>query len=105
MNVGPTADDFNLKKFVDSIQDLPQEEQLERILGVISLVQPLALLQDLLDRGVRNASLFNAATALLKYHRIEINPLAAARPTHPVGALLHGMPPADFLQGNEHGIQ
>lgn len=96
---------LDLKKFLDSLEGLPHQEQMDRLLENIALIQPKALLEDLLDRGVRNASLYNAATALLKYHKIEVNPLAAAQANHPVGALAHGLPPKDFLDGTEYGMQ
>lgn len=100
-----TAVAFNLKAFVDRLEKMDPEEAKQEILARITLIQPLALLEDLLDRGVRNASLYNAATALLKYHKIEVNPLAAAQANHPVGALAHGLPPKDFLDGTEYGMQ
>lgn len=72
------------------------QKELEAILGEITLEQAKALLADLKNPSLRNAALYNAATQLLKHHKIEVDPVAGARPDHPVGALAHGLPPADY---------
>lgn len=75
---------------------LPMEKRQEYLLGQIALIQPQVMLQDLLNPATRNAALFNAVTALLKHHKMEFDPAAAARKDHPVGALAHGLPPTDW---------
>lgn len=81
---------------LDQMNALPMEKRQEFLLGQIALIQPQVMLQDLMNPATRNAALFNAVTALLKHHKIEVDPVAGARPDHPVGALAHGMPPTDW---------
>lgn len=69
---------------------------LEEILGEITLEQARAMLVDLRTPATRNAALYNAITNLLKHHKIEVDPVAAARPDHPLGALAHGLPPVGY---------
>lgn len=76
------------------------EKQKEILLEALALFQPKMMLQDLLNPALRNAALYNAITALLKYHKIEVDPVAGARPDHPVGALAFGLPPVDFDDGS-----
>lgn len=76
------------------------EKQKEILLEALAVFQPKMMLQDLLNPALRNAALYNAITALLKYHKIEVDPVAGARPDHPVGALAFGLPPVDFDDGS-----
>lgn len=75
-------------------------KELEELLGEITLEQARAMLADLRNPNTRNAALFNAITNLLKHHKIEVDPVAGARPDHPLGALAHGLPPADYDEGD-----
>lgn len=86
----------NYDAILEAMNGLPPEKRQEYLLGQIALIQPQVMLQDLLNPATRNAALFNAVTALLKHHKIEVDPVAGARPDHPVGALAHGLPPADW---------
>lgn len=86
----------NYDAILETMNGLPMEKRQEYLLGQIALIQPQVMLQDLLNPATRNAALFNAVTALLKHHKIEVDPVAGARPDHPVGALAHGLPPADW---------
>lgn len=83
-------------KILEEMNGLPMEKRQEYLLGQIALIQPQVMLQDLLNPATRNAALFNAVTALLKHHKMEFDPAAAARKDHPVGALAHGLPPIDW---------
>lgn len=80
---------------------------LEAILGEITLEQAKAMLVDLRTPATRNAALYNAITNLLKHHKIEVDPVAGARPDHPLGALAHGLPPPDFDEDDaaQFGVQ
>lgn len=69
------------------------QKELEALLAELSLEQAKAILADLQDESLRGPQLYNAITALLKHHKIEVDPVAAARPDHPLGALRHGLPP------------
>lgn len=73
-----------------------KQKELQELLEDITVEQAKTLLEDLRNPETRNAALYNAATQLLKYHKIEVDPAAAARPTHPLGALAHGLPPIDY---------
>lgn len=81
---------------LETMNGLPPEKRQEYLLQQIALIQPQVMLEDLLKPDVRNAALFNAVTTLLKHHKMEFDPVAAALPDHPVGALAHGLPPADW---------
>lgn len=80
----------------------PTKQSLEDLLAEITLEQARAMLADLKNPSLRNAALFNAITNLLKHHKIEVDPAAAARPDHPLGALAHGLPPPDFDEDQVH---
>lgn len=80
-------------------------KELEDLLGEITLEQARAMLEDLRKPELRNAALFNAITNLLKHHKIEVDPAAAARPDHPLGALAHGLPPVDYDDGDIPTVQ
>lgn len=88
--------------FIVNLKTMDHDKALESLLANIAMIQPQMMLQDLLF-GDRTPALFNAVTALLKYHKIELDPLAAAQRSHPVGALAHGLPPKDYLSGDEYG--
>lgn len=77
---------------------------LEEILGEITLEQARAMLVDLRSPSTRNAALYNAITNLLKHHKIEVDPVAGARPDHPLGALAHGLPPPDFDEDDANAV-
>lgn len=95
-----TADKYG--KILADMEALPVEKQQAFLLEKIALIGPMVLLQDLLNPEVRNAALINAATALLKHHKIEVDPVAGAKPDHPLGALKHGLPPIDWA--DESGV-
>ena len=73
---------------------------LEDLLNTLTMEQAKNLLADVRNPALRNAALYNAITALLKHRKIEVDPVAAAKPSHPLGALAHGLPPADFDDDN-----
>lgn len=89
-------------KIMAECEALPFDQRRDFLLEQIALIQPSVMLQDLMNEGARSPALYNAVTALLKYYKIEINPLAGANQAHTVGALAHGLPPADFLAGDEY---
>lgn len=92
------------EEYIAKLKTMRHEEAMESLLANIALIQPQMMLKDLMF-GERTPAFYNAVTALLKYHKIELDPLAAARPNHPVGALAHGLPPADYLSGDEYGAK
>lgn len=85
-----------VQEIMAEMESVPVKSRQDFLLAQLALVQPLALLEDLLNPEVRNAALFNAVTALLKHHQISFDPVAAAQPDHPVGALKFGLPPVDY---------
>lgn len=72
------------------------QKALEEALTAIATEQARYMLEDLKKPELRTPALYNAITALLKYHKIEVDPVAGAQPGHPVGALAHGLPPAEY---------
>lgn len=81
-----------------------EKTALEVALEAIATEQAKYLLQDLRRAEKRTPALYNAITALLKHHQIEFDPVAAAKPDHPVGALAGAsgaMIPPTFEQDEE----
>lgn len=84
---------------MEEMNALPVEKRQDFLLSQLALIQPQVMLQDLMNPALRNAALYNAVTALLKHHKIEVDPIAGAKPSHPLGALAHGLPPSDWDDG------
>lgn len=69
------------------------DKLLQDMLKILASKQATAMLADFDDPEKRTPAFYNAVTQLLKHHKMEFDPVAAAKPDHPLGQLAGKLPP------------